>query len=139
MAAVSEGFKTTPKLLPGDRPAILVVYIAFAAEGGWSLSAEGAGGPWVPFWSTQADDMHRRSSNRQSGTSLPAVEKSSQQARKFILLSSTQIQPSEYSQFNSLCGAVYFDVDFGDFDCDQFMQYVQWVAAIQATQHRRLT
>ena len=45
MAAVSEGFKTTPRLSPGDRTAILVVYIAFAAEGGWSLSAEGAGGP----------------------------------------------------------------------------------------------
>lgn len=45
IVAVSEGFKTIPRLLPSDRPAILAVYIAFAAEGGWSLSAEGAGGP----------------------------------------------------------------------------------------------
>jgi hypothetical protein len=49
IVAVSEGFKTTPRLRPGDRTAILVVYIAFAAEGGWSVSAEGAGGPWAPF------------------------------------------------------------------------------------------
>ncbi|GGD34821.1 hypothetical protein GCM10011335_42340 [Aureimonas glaciei] len=49
IVAVSEGFKMAPRLRPGDRPAILVVYIAFAAEGGWSLSAEGAGGPWAPL------------------------------------------------------------------------------------------